>query len=208
MPFVLAEYVRLRPFSYHVTARENIPHLRRTLRIESSRMLLAAAARMDLLRERRKEYVDIRVDGTTVVLKDQKPLIVANTNLTDGWDFADLVEHLNCHVFFWPGNEKGPIGPGRRLLQSYADDGPAVIRIATADLLAWNPGVEPLFCPFNSGAPRYHSGRPANRGRDLFTPAAAFPRRAAEVVEMVFVDSVGLPPSASICGASGRSALE
>ena len=51
----------------------------------------------------------------------------------------------------------------------------------------------PLFCPFNSGAPRMQSGQRVPRGPDLFTPAGRFSRRASDVVELVFEGSVVLP---------------
>ena len=207
MSFRPAEYLRLRPFSYHVTARENLLWLRRSRRLEPSAELLAAADRPDVLRERRTDYVTVRGGEAEVVLKDQLPLIAANVELTGGWTFADFVEHLNRHVFFWPGTEEGPIGTGRRLLRSYADDSPAVIRVPTADLFTANESLEPLFCPFNSGAPRYHSGKPAPRGPDLYAPAGQFPRRASEVVELVFSGSVMLPSTACIYDGTAWSPL-
>jgi hypothetical protein len=128
-----------------------------------------------------------------IVLKDQKPLIEANTDLQGGWAFADFVRFLNEHVYFWPGTEQAPIGPGRRLLEHYESDGPLVLRIPTVDLLRSNSASQPLFCPFNSGAPRYNAGQRAPRGPNLFVNATLFPRRASEVVELAFAGSVVLP---------------
>ena len=203
MAFQVAEFLALRPFVYHVTDRANLPGLRSSLRMRCTADLLIAAGQADLLRERRKDCLALSVDGTTVVLKDQAPLIEANTRLTGGWDFGDFVESQNRHVFFWPGTSDGPIGSGRRLLHHYEPQGPAVFRVATNDLLATNAHLIPLFCTVNSGAPRYHSGRPAPRGPGLFVTAETFARRASQVVEVVFAGEVGLPPSVQVRSADG-----
>jgi hypothetical protein len=115
--------------------------------------------------------------------------------LTAEWSLGEFVEYLNSFTYFWPGNDRGPIGPGQRLLDHYEADGPAVLRIATEDLLHENASMAPEFCAFNSGAPRYHSGKRAVRGPHLFKSAAAFPRRASEVVEVAFRGDVFLPPT-------------
>jgi len=136
-------------------------------------------------------------------LKDQKPLIEANTELPEGWSFSDFVRFLNGFAYFWPGSESGPIGPGRRLLHHYEVDGPIVLRVPTLDLIQKNPSLPPLFSAFNSGAPRYHSGRKAKRGPDLFSVADTFPRRASEVVELAFRGNTVLPESTSLRTADG-----
>jgi hypothetical protein len=189
------EFCRQRPFVFHVTARENAAVLRSTRRIDTTLSLLEAAGRLDLAGSRRIDYLTLALKDGQVVLKDQKPLIPANTQLEGGWAFEDFVRYLNGLTYFWPGNEHSPIGAGRRLLDHYEADGPLVLRIPTRDLLDVNSGLEPLFSPFNSGAPRYHSGKRAKRGADVFKVAAEFPRRASEVVELAFAGNTVLPDS-------------
>jgi hypothetical protein len=193
MTFLLSEFTRLRPFAYHVTSRDNLPALRSSRRLRTTESLLRQAGRIDLLRQRRAQYVALETPDGVVVLKDQGPLIEANIALAEGWDFGDFVAFLNGFTFFWPGTDESPIGPGRRLLEHYEADGPLVLRARTTDLLEANRGVSPQFCPFNSGAPRYSAGQPAQRGPDLFTSASQFPRRASEVVELAFPTDVLLP---------------
>ena len=200
MSFTVAEYAELRPFLYHVTARENLPRLRRTRRLEPTAALLRAAARLELLRIRRPEPVTISIDGDTVVLKDQRPLIEANVSPADGWDFGDLVQFLNEHVFFWPGDAIGPVLSGRRLLAHYASDLPTVLRVPVLDLVAVNPEVAPLFSPYNTGAPRMQRGKPVRRGADVFRPAHDARRRRFEVVEVAFRGALLLPHSVQVPG--------
>lgn len=143
------------------------------------------------------------VDGDTVVLRDQAPLIFANAALAPGWSMEDFTAHLNEHVYFWPGDSDGPVKAGSRLHDHYLGDRPAVLRIPTAELLGANHGQIPLFCPFNSGAPRKQSGSAVPRGPDLFLPAVEFARTAGRVVELVFGSSVRLPEKTELSMLSG-----
>jgi hypothetical protein len=158
---------------------------------------------LDLLRERRKSHLLLRIDDQTILLKDQRPLIDKNADLADGWDFGDFVEYLNGHVFFWPGTHERTIGPGRRLLEHYASEGPAILRVPTQQLFDMNATSMPLYCAFNSGAPRYHDGHRVPRGPDLFTPAELFPRRASEVVELGFREGITLPVETEVFSSGG-----
>ena len=198
MAFLTSEFIELRPFAYHVTDRASLPRLQRDGCIRPTAELLAATGREDLLRTRRRNPVRLSVAGEVVVLKDQTPLLEANTLLTGGWSFGDFVECLNRRVFFWPGTPHGPIGPGKNLLKHYESEGPAVLRVPTRQLLEVNAGVEPLYCAFNSGSPRCQHGERVPRGPDLFTTADRFSRRASQVVELVFAAAVLLPPSSLI----------
>jgi hypothetical protein len=207
MPISTEDFSRLRPFVFHVTARENLSFLRSSQRICTTLNLLESAGRSELADTRRREYLILKLPDGTVVLKDQKPLIEANTELSEGWRFSDFVRFLNGFVYFWPGSQSGPIGPGRRLLQHYEVDGPLVLRVPTVDLLQKNSSLRPLFSAFNSGAPRYHSGRKAKRGPDLFSEADKFPRKASEVRELAFRGNTVLPESTSFRAGHGWAEL-
>jgi hypothetical protein len=207
MAFDVDRFVRLRPYLYHITARANRTAIERSMLLEPAAQLMRRAARPDLLRWRRPEAVTIRVGPDEIVLKDQRPLIEANLSLDGSWELGDLVEYLNEHVFFWPGRADGPIVHGARLLDRYEADAPLVLRVPTGDLLAANRGAEPLFCPFNSGAPRQQGGRRARRGPNLFSPADRFARRESEVVELGFRSAIVLPESTEAHGPSGWTAV-
>lgn len=169
--------------------------------------LLTKAGREDLLRVRRRESTTVTVDGREIVLKDQRPLLSANAELLDGWEFGDLVEYLNGFVFFWPGNHHDAIGPGRRLHAHYEADSPAFIRVPTRALFDANPQAMPRFCACNAGAPRMQEGRRAIRGPDLFLGADQFPKRASAVVEVGFKHSLVLPAETQILAAQGWESL-
>jgi hypothetical protein len=192
MSFTIEEFAELRPFLYHVTARENLPRLQRTHRLDTAQYLLQAAGRPELSRLRRSMPVSLLVDGEAVVLKDQHPLIEANVLLDPPWLFGDFVEFLNQHVYFWPGDAIGPILAGARLLVHYAKELPLVLRVSVSDLLSENPDAEALFSSYNSGAPRMQRGQRVRRGLDLFRPAHAARRKRYEVIEVAFRASLRL----------------
>jgi hypothetical protein len=192
--FDLQEFIALRPFVYHVTDRTNVARLRRLRCIQPAADLLNLAGQKELIRQRRTEAKTIVIDSETVILKDQSPLIFANVVLAPVWSAEDFVEYLNEHVYFWPGSSGGPVESGARLHDRYRVEEPAVVRVRTADLLSANQSQVPLFCPYNSGAPRMQAGRGAPRGPDLFQPATKFQRTPGKVVELVFCCEVHLPP--------------
>lgn len=196
--FTLDDYIRLRPYAYHLTDRANLAPLLVERVLRPAAELLVEAGLPGEIRTRRPTLMDIEIGGVRVVLKDQRPLVFANTELADGWSEGDFVAYLNERVFFWPGSETGPVKHGARLFEAYDADAPVVIRVPTSDLLAANRALTPTFCAFNSGAPRMQQGRRVRRGPDLFTPADTFPRRASEVVEVAFCGPVALPESAEV----------
>ena len=200
MAFTLDQYASLRPFLYHVTARQNLARLRGTRRLESASAILRAAGREDLLRTRRPDPITITVGGDDFVLKDQRPLVAANLALNAGWQLDDFVEYLNDHVYFWPGDAIGMVGPGGRLLAHYAPESPLVLRVPFRALLAANSDVPPLFSPYNSGAPRMQRGSPVKRGPHLLRPAHQARRRPHEVVEVAFRGGLVLPSETSLLG--------
>ncbi len=207
MPINTERFAELRPFLYHVTARANRDALARDRKLWPAADLMRRAGRSDLIRWRRPDSVVLQVDSELVVIKDQRPLVEANLSLDGSWQLADFVEYLNQHVFFWPGRATGPIAHGKRLQERYRASTPLVLRVATRDLIGANQGSEPLFCQFNSGAPRQNQGKRARRGPHLFEPADRFARRESEVVEFAFRAAVSLPTSVEVYTAGGWEVL-
>jgi hypothetical protein len=197
MPFEIKEFWQRRPFAYHLTSRANASLLEPGAQLMPARFVLEQGGMQDQVRKRRKEELSVRIGTRHIVLKDQKPLIVKNAELEDGWDGEDFIAHLNEHVFFWPGTEMGPVKHGQRLIGAYDRKDSLILRIPTVDLLEANAELVPLFCAYNSGAPRKSAGKASPRGPGLFSEASAFPRSAAQVVELVFQGTVRLPLSVS-----------
>jgi hypothetical protein len=201
MAFDLEEFVRLRPFVYHLTHTANVTGIKNRRRLLSASAIMGLAGSPTLIRQHRRGERIVAIDGEEIHIRDQDPLKPGNMRLDRGWQFADFIEHLNAHVFFWPGWERGPIGSGANHFARYASDHPAMLRISTADLFSVNESATPLFCKYNSGAPRYNQGRPSPRPANIFAPSESFAHRASNVVEVTFREAAIVPDSAEI-GAS------
>lgn len=203
MPISQASLVKLRPYLFHLTATGNVERILRHRRIESAIALLGAAGRRDLARQRRRAHVHVEVDGVRIQLRDQAPLHPGNMALDGGWTFEDFVEHLNERVFFWPGTSSGPISYGVRHYERYRGEAPAILRVATADLIEENGHSPPLFCRYNSGSPRCSNGRKSPRTARTFMGAGDADFGIGGIVEVTFVGEVRLPPRVEVGGAPG-----
>lgn len=194
MSFALAEYARCRPFLYHLTAWENIDYIRFSGRLASTAVLLAAADQEYCLREKRDKIKSVVIESRQVLIRDQKPLHEAHIEFSPGWTFARFIEHLNRRVFFWSGGERGPVGDyGKNHFESHQTENPVIIRVPFNSLCRQNLGREPLFCKYNSGAPRTTYKRKSPRGEGTFLPADQCEYTWGKVVEVTFLDAVALP---------------
>jgi len=118
--------------------------------------------------------------------------------LTGGFTLEDFVEALNVRVFFWPGKDEGPVRSGENHFARYASERPAMLRCLFQSLKSANPSAVPLFCPYNSGAPRIVNSKKSPRGPDTFLKACDFPRTSSEVVEVTFLREIVLPPDTEL----------
>ncbi|HET7479292.1 MAG TPA: hypothetical protein VFJ72_07220 [Rubrobacteraceae bacterium] len=198
MPFTLDNYSETRPFLYHLTAQENIDRIKSSGCLESAAVLLNSAENKEIIRTRRIEKMPVRIDSEQIVLRDQAPLYADNINFTDGWTLGDFVEDLNRRVFFWSGWQHAPISYGENHFARYSEERPVVIRTRFNSLLVKNPGRRPLFCKYNSGAPRQFQGRQSPRGPGTFLPAEQCPYTCGKVVEVTFIEAVKLPEDTEI----------
>jgi hypothetical protein len=103
-------------------------------------------------------------------------------------------------VFFWPGWSRGPVSSGMNHFERYRSERPVVLRVATGELFEANRRGEPLFCKYNSGAPRCSMGNGSPRGPTVFLNAAQFDASPSSVVEVTFRSAVILPPSVQAAG--------
>jgi hypothetical protein len=192
MPFSVAEFVKLRPFAYHVTCLENLPRIRRKQELESASLMAGRSNRPLVMNTKRRVSESIVIDGEEVWVQNQAPLHEGNVSLDGNWTFDDLLSELNSLVFFWPGCNRGPIPHGQRHFQSALwRSGPIVLRVPTGALVQENN--KPLFCRFNAGAPRWSGGHASPRGPNTFLPNGLFDGRPGKVVELAFRSSVRLP---------------
>lgn len=198
MAFLIDNFVRVRPYLYHLTARDNLPRIIRTGRLESAARILQAAGRPHLVRLKRPLHEIVHIAGESIHVRDQSPLHTGNTGLPDGWTFGDFLQHLNQKVFFWPGKNAGPIPYGIRHHGRYRGESLSIIRVSTASVIDANLSNPPLFCKYNSGSPRCSNGKPSPRSLDTFRTADRVDFRPADVVEVVFDDLVILPVDAQV----------
>ncbi|MCB9841597.1 MAG: hypothetical protein H6809_08120 [Phycisphaeraceae bacterium] len=126
-------------------------------------------------------------------LRDQAPLHPSNMDLRDGMSFPDYIRLLNDRVFFWPGDERGPIPSGRNHFARYREEACQVIVCPTESLFRANDGRRAEFCRFNSGAPRFSGGKAPPRGRQTFRRAFEFDGTASDVIEVTWTDAAKLP---------------
>jgi hypothetical protein len=198
MGLEVSEFAKLRPFLFHLTSRENIRRIKGTWALESAERLLALVGRLDWVDARRVGPRRIVIDGEALALRDQDPLHDGAIAFEAGWNLGKFVSHLNRHVFFWPGSASGPINYGRNHFERYAAERPLLLRIGLYQLIVANASAEPLFCRFNSGAPRVVGGRRSPRGPSTFQRAEIFAGTPSDVVEVVFQDNIILPQSTQI----------
>jgi hypothetical protein len=197
--FTLERLIKVRPFLYHLTARANLAQIQLNRRLDSAATLLRAHGKDEWLCRRRLSHLTIPIGGGALLqIRDQQPLHPGNVDLHGAWSFEDLVGHLNEHVFFWPGTAEGPIDYGHRHLARYQSENPVLLRVPVAELLSANPGVPPLLCAFNSGAPRCSGGRRSPRGPSLFQDARAYKGSPGSVVEVTIHGSIALPLSTQV----------
>lgn len=201
--FAIEQFVKTRPFVYHLTAKENVSRIQRLRRLDSARRLFEAARRPQEVRARRPHKVTVAIRGDSVIIRDQAPLHAGNASLPDEWGFEDFIALLNEHVFFWPGGADGPISYGQRHFARYASEKPAIIRCLTASLLQRNSKLVPLFCAYNSGSPRCSYGAKSPRGPDTFVSCADASFSAGRAVEIVFKGGIALPRSSQVSMAGG-----
>lgn len=200
MSFRLEKYAEVRPVLYHLTARQNIEHILALGRLLSAEVLSRTADQEVDLRTPRDHTTPVSADSYVAFIGDQVPLHAGNIEFEGGWVLEDLVEDLNRRVFFWSGWERGPIRHGANHFERYRAERPAVLRVRFDSLREHNPGTTPLFCRFNSGAPRRYQGRPSPRGPRTFLPACDCPYTPGSVVEVTFLENVKLPPDSEVSG--------
>jgi hypothetical protein len=189
MPFALPQLLRYRPYLYHLTASKNLQSIASTLRLRCASALLAEAGLTKQSAVKREEHMSVSTNIGIVLIRDQSPLIEGAIEFEDNWDLKRFVEHVNQHVFFWPGNSIGPINPGLNHFERYRSESPAILRFATEQ--AVNANFK--FSRYNSGAPRCSGGRYSPRGSRTYLPAHEFPGTASEVVEVVATGDCALP---------------
>jgi len=151
-----------------------------------------------MIRLRRSHDLELAIGADKVLQRNQEPLVEANLLLEEGWTFADLIEYLNEHVFFWPGTGSALDPLGNSFLSRYGGGTASILRIRLARAARTNAGVPPLFSRYNSGAGRFSGGKPSPRGPATFVIASRFKGTRSQVKEIAFRGAVSLPADTEI----------
>jgi hypothetical protein len=189
----LEAFANARPYLFHLTHRDNLPHIRDLACLFPASVLMRKSDHTELIRNVRRGSRQLVVDRRTIIIRDQDRLHKGNMRVPNGFTFEDLVEVLNDRVFFWPGNANGPISYGLRHFERYQDENPIIIRVPTESLFAANSETPPRFCRYNSGSPRCSNGIRSPRGPDTFLSADEFDGTPSTVVEVTFDTEIILP---------------
>jgi hypothetical protein len=194
MTLTIDALCELRPFVFHACSAINFKSIRSTSTLQSAHSLLSGTKYEYLLNGRRHETSRVEADGHVFEVRDHRPLALGSLELPTGYPLQSFISELNSRVFLWPGRSNGPVASGRNHIERYANEGSVVVlRMPLAKVVEANLDrqVEVTFC--NSGAARHHSGKPARRSAATFVPLPNSDRRAAEVVEITFKNSIKLP---------------
>jgi hypothetical protein len=193
MTLTTDSFVRVRPRLFHLTSQQNVNRIRYLKCLYPAATLIEESQQLHLRHVKRIDHAPIAIDGQRVFLRDQKPFHSGAVDFESGWDEARFIGYMNEHVFFWPGRESGPVVAGMNHLGRYASENPLLLSVSSHSLIDNNGVLEPLFCRFNSGAPRTVQGRHSPRGATTYVPAREFRGTAGDVVEVVFRSHVTLP---------------
>ena len=173
MPLDVNHFIRLRPYLFHLTARNNIVYIRQDMLLKPSHTLFNEAGEATNNGRVRRGPRWITIGSRTVHIRDQDPLHAGRIAFSAGWTLQDLLKHLDNHVFFWPGCSHGPVSSGKNHFERYRNEHPVVLRVVTRELFEANHQAEPLFCRYNSGAPRCTMGKGSPRGPTIFLNASS-----------------------------------
>ncbi len=187
------DFVKTRPYLYHLTDFSNIEGIRETRVLAPAALLMKRAGREDLIKQHRTNHERVAIYGQKVLVRDQAPLKRANMTLPDDYHFEDFIENLNRRVFFWPGTSDHPIASGVNHFRRYQGEQPSILRVESQSLIVANAGSYPEYSRYNSGAPRWAHELPSPRGPNTFLPGPRFERSPCDVREVTFLVEIKLP---------------
>jgi hypothetical protein len=186
MGFSIAQYAALRPTLWHLTHSQNLELIRKTGLLMPAKRLTSTG--LDGPRRGRQ------ITPGIPVLRDQDLLHEKCIEFESGYSMADLLCDLHKRVFFWSGWANRPIRPGRDAMNRYCESD-VLIRLPFLEVAEGNT---PYFSRCNSGATRMQHGEPVPRGAKTFVKAMDCDFPPSRVVEVTFVEPVGLPPGGEV----------
>jgi len=208
MPIDINKLIANKPptYLYHVTYGGSLNRIRRLRCLECAARLLEAGGRHHLLRQRRENMEEFMVDGDTIRLTDQKPIVEASIIFQDGWVLADLIEAINRRVFFWRGPASGLLRKDQWHFAKYHAAGHSLVflRLNLKETIQANADRGPELCKYNSGAARMNGGQPIPRGLSTFVRPEIACFDIGELREIVFRDFIEIPLFTEFCEGSWK----
>ena len=157
---------------------------------------LSPEDKIELVHNRRPNHVMIDVNGVTVAIRDQGPIIMKSLNkcLQNGTSSRDFIKLLNDRVFFWPSIKRLNTHFSR-----YSHESPRILRVPLVDLIEVNEDI--LLCHLNSGATRCHpkwGGAPPPRDLNTFKRVESYNEGIGRLAEITILETCIIPESAMI----------
>ncbi len=195
MGFSTEDLIQIRPFAYHTSSRRNFEAIIRSRLLRSTYDLLWGTDYEYLLDGQRKKSSVVPLSEGQVEIRDHRPLRLGSIQFEPGCFISDFIAHLNCRVFFWAGNARGPLSKsGKSHYERYAGEGEVfVLRVPIESLLACNPDRQLFVTNCNSGSARHQGGNPVIRGPNTFVVPERANFTTKDVVELCFSGSCPLP---------------
>jgi hypothetical protein len=179
------------PYLYHLTDRRNIDFIKDQKCLYSTvELVKMSESELDknFLKSKRPDFVQIKVAGFSVFIRDQKPLTNAlERSLNDGFTSGSWIYNLNKRVFTWPNLKRLRAHYG-----AYETSNPIIIRLSTKEVFDLNN--YPELCRINSGDSRciaHYGGNPMPRGKDTFQKIKDY--SFDEIAEITFSAVCKLP---------------
>lgn len=206
-------FQQLRPFLWHLTTRDNWISVRKRAdggdyTLSSTATLHAEASSPGFkLGEARSECQTLSLPWGNALIRDQAQLVNSEKQLgfPEDWDLGRYCGWLNEFVFFWPGNQDGPVTPaGKKHFRYHLRKSEVKLTFLKVDaekaVNAYDGDV--LFSSGSLGAP---SGRKkiVPRGPSALVTAGEI-EVPSKVVEIAFRDELVLTPGAVIPVAESR----
>jgi uncharacterized protein DUF7002 len=193
MAVSVPEFVDRYPVLWHITCEANLQRIRRTRALESAAALMQQAGDDTWLRRRRREPQRLNVDGESIWLRDQEPLMEGAIRFEGSWNLERLIEEINKRVFFWPGDFRGPISRARENFDAFRNQpGAVALRLPSDAVAACCRPFHLQLTVVNVGAPRVSGGKKSLRGPRTFMAMGALTGTLSDVREVAVVDRLSL----------------
>ncbi len=180
-------------YCYHVTAAINRASIRESRTLFPAASLFERAGQGSLSEQRRTEDVLLGINGSRVLIRNQRSLDPASLDLGASGTLEEYVAYLNRHVCFWPGTASGPTDDGIQMLRRTNTARSMVIRAPTRSLFKTNRASLVGVSTCNAGAAWMEDGVKSRRRVGVFQNVGEYSGEPAAIVEISLASAATLP---------------